>query len=211
MSGNRLLGQLITYVAAAAWLYCNPLFAAQPFNWQRLVDETTAQTTTDTLKLVNSHINRLNSISDLRNWQRNDYWATPMELFERGGGDCEDFAIAKYFLLLEHDVPESKLKLMFSNVYNGTTQRIEPHLVLLYQPAAGAELQVLDSLRNDILPLSYRRPLIQTAAFDEHQYWSFNNGAWIAVKSADVISPWLSLRQRWQSHKADRLLAATHP
>ncbi|HED14071.1 MAG TPA: sulfate adenylyltransferase [Gammaproteobacteria bacterium] len=209
MNGSRLLGQLAKYMAAVTWLCSNSLFAAQPFNWQQVVDETSAQTTTDTLNLVNMRINRLKKISDLGNWQQNDYWATPAELFERGGGDCEDFAIAKYFLLLEHGVPETRLRLMFSSVYNGATGMIEPHLVLLYQSDADAEFQVLDSLRNDVRPLSYRRDLIPTAAFDQHQYWSFSNGRWIAAKSADDISPWLSLRQRWQNHEAARLLAAT--
>ena len=210
-NGNRLSGLLAIYLAAVTWLYSDPLFAAQPFNWQQLIDETSAQTTTGMLNRVNLRINRLKKISDLNNWQRDDYWTTPAELFERGGGDCEDFAIAKYFLLLEHGVPESRLKLMFSKVFNGSTGMIEPHLVLLYQHDADAELLVLDSIRNDVQPLSHRRDLIPVAAFDQHQHWSFSNGHWIDVKNANDISPWLALLQRWRNHKAGRLLATAQP
>jgi len=44
---------------------------------------------------VNDFINSVSYIEDQDNYGKRDYWATPVEFFSRGG-DCEDFAIAKY-------------------------------------------------------------------------------------------------------------------
>jgi predicted transglutaminase-like cysteine proteinase len=44
---------------------------------------------------VNDYINKIDYIEDSQNYKKSDYWATPLEFFARGG-DCEDFAIAKY-------------------------------------------------------------------------------------------------------------------
>jgi amino acid transporter len=40
-----------------------------------------------------------------------DYWMTPKEFFIKGFGDCEDYAIAKYFTLLELGVKKESLYL----------------------------------------------------------------------------------------------------
>jgi predicted transglutaminase-like cysteine proteinase len=45
-------------------------------------------------------------------WGQVDYWASPLELLEKGEGDCEDYAIAKYFSLLISGVPAQKLRLV---------------------------------------------------------------------------------------------------
>ncbi len=44
---------------------------------------------------VNDYVNKTTYIEDRQNYGKSDYWATPIEFFARGG-DCEDFAIAKY-------------------------------------------------------------------------------------------------------------------
>ena len=58
------------------------------------------------IQLVNRYVNRKRYNKDRRKIVRNEngrfsipsHWATPMEFLERGG-DCEDFATAKYLLL----------------------------------------------------------------------------------------------------------------
>ncbi len=59
---------------------------------------------------VNEMVNRQEYIEDIDNWNKGDYWANPVEFFERGG-DCEDFAIAKYTALKLLGVPEERLRL----------------------------------------------------------------------------------------------------
>jgi predicted transglutaminase-like cysteine proteinase len=59
---------------------------------------------------VNELVNRQPYLEDIDNWKKSDYWANPVEFFERGG-DCEDFAIAKYTALRLLGVPEERLRL----------------------------------------------------------------------------------------------------
>jgi len=59
---------------------------------------------------VNEYVNQFRYIEDKNNFGKSDYWATPTEFFARGG-DCEDFAIAKYAILKQLGVPESQMRL----------------------------------------------------------------------------------------------------
>lgn len=46
------------------------------------------------LKMVNQHINKVSYVED----RSKDYWSTPTQFMELGG-DCEDYAIAKFMAL----------------------------------------------------------------------------------------------------------------
>lgn len=59
---------------------------------------------------VNAMMNKKRYIVDDQNWGKSDYWATPIEFMERGG-DCEDFAIAKYSALRAMGVPEDRMRI----------------------------------------------------------------------------------------------------
>jgi predicted transglutaminase-like cysteine proteinase len=59
---------------------------------------------------VNRIVNSYPDIPDRKNWRQADYWETPAEFFAEGG-DCEDFAIAKYAWLRWLGVPEDRLRL----------------------------------------------------------------------------------------------------
>lgn len=176
-------------------------------DWNSLVEHTSGQTADQAVTRVNYRVNTFKRISDRENWQQDDYWATPFELLARGGGDCEDLAVAKYYLLREQGIPETNLRLLFTRTFNRMNGRIEPHLVLLYQPAGVPEPRVLDSLRNDILPLSYRRDLIPTAAFDQQHYWLFDRGNWHLAKKADEVTAWRAMRLRWLTQSGPGMIA----
>ena len=75
---------------------------------------------------VNDLMNSVQYISDKRNWGRSDYWATPIEFLERGG-DCEDFAIAKYAALRALGVPDSRMRVAIVK----DTQKNIAHAVLI--------------------------------------------------------------------------------
>lgn len=66
--------------------------------WRRLVDDLRHLPPAAQLDLVQQRLNRVPYRDDRTNWHQVDYWATPAE-FLRKGGDCEDYAIAKYFAL----------------------------------------------------------------------------------------------------------------
>lgn len=55
-----------------------------------------------------------------------DYWATRAELMKHREGDCEDFAIAAYFDLLEAGVTDDRMKIVI--VYDRITNEIHAYL-----------------------------------------------------------------------------------
>ena len=63
---------------------------------------------------VNRFFNRRIAFrDDLQVWHVEDYWASPLETLQQGMGDCEDFAIAKYFSLLASGMAASQLRLVY--------------------------------------------------------------------------------------------------
>lgn len=87
---------------------------------------------------VNSMMNQTQYVTDKRNYGTNDYWATPVEFLTRGG-DCEDFAIAKYTALKALGVPENRLRIAIVQ----DQQKNIPHAILIVYTDKGA--MVLDN------------------------------------------------------------------
>src|SRR6185436_8692069 len=67
----------------------------------------------DALQTVNAYFNRIPFLADSTHWAAEDYWATPAETVASNGGDCEDYSIAKYFLLKEFGVPVERLRITY--------------------------------------------------------------------------------------------------
>lgn len=97
-------------------------------------------------KTVNAFFNLIAQQDDRKIWGKEDYWATPLEFVNRGG-DCEDYAIAKYYALRHLGVGEEQLTL--AGVWN--TKKGEGHGILLFFIDDTA--LVLDNLRSGIVPL----------------------------------------------------------
>ncbi len=75
---------------------------------------------------VNSIMNQVRYARDNRLYGKSDYWATPVEFMENGG-DCEDYAIAKYVSLRALGVPENRLRIAVVH----DRQQNTPHAVLI--------------------------------------------------------------------------------
>jgi len=75
---------------------------------------------------INEYVNQFRYIEDKNNFGKTDYWATPTEFFVKGG-DCEDFAIAKYAMLKALGIPEDKMRLA---IVQDKIKKI-PHAVLI--------------------------------------------------------------------------------
>jgi len=93
---------------------------------------------------VNDLVNEKRYILDSNNWGKSDYWATPVEFLQRGG-DCEDFAIAKYTALRALGVPEERLRVA---IVQDTKKNI-PHAVLVVYTENGA--YILDNQIKSLL------------------------------------------------------------
>lgn len=118
----------------------------------------------DLLSAVNSYVNQARYVADSSNWGRPDYWATPTELFTRGG-DCEDYAMAKYLLLRELGVAASQMRILVMRAANG----IPEHAVLLVQTADN--LVVLDNMRSRVYNYSRRTSQAISYAFNQSAMW----------------------------------------
>lgn len=75
---------------------------------------------------VNDLVNKTRYVSDTRNYGQTDYWATPVEFLTKGG-DCEDYAIAKYTALRALGVPEERLRVAIVQ----DMQKNVPHAILI--------------------------------------------------------------------------------
>jgi predicted transglutaminase-like cysteine proteinase len=140
---------------------------ARLLGWQGFVKEhgTEAQAERETamLVLVNRYFNRARFVSDIEHWGVDDYWATPAELVASDGGDCEDYAIAKYFALKELGVPRARLRI----TYVRSLRLKQAHMVLAYYPTPQADPLILDNLEDQIRPGSQRLDLVPVYSFND--------------------------------------------
>lgn len=83
-------------------------------------------------KDVDKMMNKKDYIIDQKNWGKSDYWETPVE-FMKYGGDCEDFAIAKYVALRALGVPESRMRLAIVQ----DLKKNMPHAILIVYTEKG--------------------------------------------------------------------------
>lgn len=122
------------------------------------------------LKEINDFFNRrVNFREDAQTWGMADYWASPLESLERRAGDCEDYAIAKYFSLAAAGVPTARLRMVY--VRARLQGQSLAHMVLAYHAQPGAEPLILDNLRNEVLPASQRPDLTPVFSFNTEGLW----------------------------------------
>lgn len=124
------------------------------------------------LVAVNAYLNRIRFISDAEHWGVEDYWATPAESVASNGADCEDFALAKYFLLKELGVPQAKLRI----VYVKAVKLNQAHMVLAYYPTPSAEPLILDNLEGTVRLASQRADLVPVYSFNDEEVWIESRG-----------------------------------
>lgn len=136
--------------------------------WQRLLSTQKPLSEVEQLKVVNLFFNhQLRYQEDIDLWHEVDYWATPIESLWKGAGDCEDYAIAKYFSLRRLGVAADKLRI----TYVKALRQNRAHMVLTYYSSPEAMPLVLDSLMDPILPASQRQDLLPVYSFNGEGLW----------------------------------------
>ncbi|MGZ3238107.1 MAG: transglutaminase-like cysteine peptidase [Burkholderiaceae bacterium] len=163
--------------------------------WQKLLRDNREVPIPDKLKQVNDFFNRTIEFGeDQEVWGQLDYWATPMESLSKERGDCEDYVIAKYFALLNLNVPNDRLRLIYVKALisgqSGTS--MQAHMVLAYYPSPDAEPMLLDNLISDIRPAARRPDLLPIFSFN-------NQGIYTGVSAnANLGSGGVGRLTRWQ-------------
>lgn len=161
--------------------------------WRAMLSERTAASDLALLQRVNQFFNQeLRYVEDIDLWHVDDYWATPVEALWKGAGDCEDFAIAKYFSLRQRGMPAEKLLITYVKVLNPE----RAHMVLTYYPDNDGEPLVLDSLTDTLEPADSRKDLLPVYAFNGEGVW-LPDATDATIGSASIAGDIKQL-SRWQ-------------
>lgn len=116
------------------------------------------------LREINRYANDKDYVLDIDNYGLEDYWAIPREFFANGG-DCEDFAITKYFSLRWLGYPREALRIV---IVQDTNLRV-PHAVLAV--ARGADVLVLDNQVPDVLKHGEVVHYVPVYSINEGSWW----------------------------------------
>ncbi len=137
----------------------------------KFIQEAHQFNTTNKLIRVNSFINRILPKHDATDKKTIDYWSTPKEFLIDGRGDCEEYAITKYFTLIKLGIQKEKLYLAIVKVKRTPTM----HLVLLYFDTPKSIPLVLDNLSWKVLDLNRRKDLTVKVIFNELNNYILKN------------------------------------
>ncbi len=145
------------------------------------------------VEIVNDFFNQIPYYTDIRHWKVNDYWATPIEKLSTYGGDCEDYAISKFFTLRELGVEEKKLRIMYVKAIKWN----EAHMVLAYYPKPSTPPFVLDHIDPKLKTADKRKDLIPVYSFNaKGLYLAKAQGTGKRVGGPEKLKLWTSMMKR---------------
>jgi predicted transglutaminase-like cysteine proteinase len=153
------------------------------------------------LEATNRFFNQQIFIDDIKLWGQPDYWASPIEFLAAGGGDCEDFSIAKYFTLREMGLTDESMRLIYVKAirYN------QFHMVVANYATPEAMPVILDNLDPAIKPANLRKDLIPIYSFNGSHLWLMKaKGQGQLAGNSDRLSMWTDLQQRFSTQHLNR-------
>lgn len=172
--------------------------------WQQFMANSTTLPEIEKLRRTNDYLNRaIRYAEDAAIWDSSDYWATPLESLGKGLGDCEDYAIAKYFTLRQIGVPEDKLRFVYVRAQiSGPAGSISvAHMVLAYFTRPDAMPLILDNLVGELRSASERPDL--TPVFSFNMSGIFTGPGDRPSSSVERLSRWKDLILRMRAEGFD--------
>ena len=106
--------------------------------WEAFVESQRGRSVLDVLDAVNRFLNAYPYVLDSVNYGVDDYWATPQEHLSNGG-DCEDYAIAKYVTLRKLGFASDDLRVV---VLNDLNLKVQHAILAVY---VGDRVYILDN------------------------------------------------------------------
>jgi len=165
--------------------------------WDQMLQSAKNKGTLEKLKIVNDFFNKITYKRDSLHWKKNDYWASPFEFLGTGAGDCEDYAIAKYFALRQLGIPDKKLKITYVKLKRSYTKFEEAHMVLNYYHKAGKPPIVLDNINKKLKLATARTDLKPIYSFNAVGLWRAQNKGKTEVSvGSNNLKNWKSLMER---------------
>lgn len=135
--------------------------------WEKLLSSLRHKPINQQMAAINDFFNRMPYISDADNYGLNDYWQTPYELMERGG-DCEDYAIAKYISLKRLGVPESAMRILVVRDEN-----LDGTIHALLEVKSNNVAYILDNQSKAILSAALVYHYLPVFAINERKWWAY--------------------------------------
>ncbi len=132
--------------------------------WSAMLDEVREKSFRDQLDAINEWGNAHPYIIDQLNWGMEDYWETPYQFMEVNG-DCEDYAIAKYYSLRALGLPDDRMRIIIVQDLN--LGGIIHAILGVYD---GDELLILDNQSKQVIPalnIYHYRPIYGV----NHEWW----------------------------------------
>ena len=137
--------------------------------WQELKSSAQDLPIMEKLRLVNKFWNQSPYREDMENWGREDYWAIPGQFIKKSG-DCEDYAIAKYFTLKELGVDPHSMRIV---VLRDTIRNLAHAVLAVY---VNGDAYILDNVTNIVLSHKRIRNYQPQFSVNESGRWSHIKG-----------------------------------
>lgn len=159
----------------------SPIFTPErQFNrkttWAMLREQARGKNGRELLRLVNTFWNGWPYREDQANWGKPDYWEIPAQFLKKSG-DCEDYAIVKYFTLRELGIAPSQMRIV---VLRDTIRNLAHAVLVVY---LDGEAYVLDNLSNVIQPHTRLRHYSPQYSVNETGRWTHIRGRGAASSS----------------------------
>lgn len=129
--------------------------------WEKLIADS------KTLEDVNKNVNRYQYKDDFQQFGQDEYWQTPFEFIKNRGGDCEDYAITKYYILKAKGYKDEDLKIVILKTQDGGG-----HAVLIVRD--GSRWLMLDNRYKRVIDVT-KIPEVYTPywAMNHTKYWTY--------------------------------------
>lgn len=131
----------------------------------------------DLARNIDKVLNNISYVDDQQNWGKSDYWATPAEFLTRGG-DCEDFAIAKYMALKSLGVPEDHMRI---TIVHDTVKNIPHAILIVYAEDGPLVLDNQSRITQKADDITRYKPIF---SINETAWWLHTKGADVQVATA---------------------------
>jgi len=136
--------------------------------WTAVIERLRGKGIMTQLRAINTEMNKKPYVIDQVNWNVPDYWATPFQFLQKGG-DCEDYAIAKYMALKDLGVPVDDMRIVVLNDLNLRTT----HAILVVY--VDGKPYVLDNQISNVVPAITIQHYQPVYSINEKGWWVHRN------------------------------------
>lgn len=139
--------------------------------------ETQPASIADLARSIDAKMNNIPYVDDQQNWGKSDFWATPDEFLTKGG-DCEDFAIAKYMALKSAGVDDDHMRIA---IVHDTVKGIPHAILIVYAEEGPLVLDNQSKVTQRADEITRYKPIF---SINQTAWWLHTQGADVQVASA---------------------------